>query len=66
MYCIYRNSSWYIHGGPLYGGGLLLGGSVIGGSTVFWCLVRSVRKRNGQTDKHTYKTSTVTFAAHVC
>ena len=35
MYCVYRNSSWYIHGGPLYRGGLLFGGSVIGGSTVF-------------------------------
>ena len=35
MYCIYGNSSWYIHGGPLYGGGPLLGGSVIRGSTVF-------------------------------
>ena len=29
-------SSWYIHGGPLFGGGPLLGGSVIGGSTVLW------------------------------
>ena len=34
MDCVYGNSSWYIHGGPLFGGGLLLGGSVIGGSTV--------------------------------
>ena len=34
MYCVYGNSSRYIHGGPLFGGGLLLGGSVIGGSTV--------------------------------
>ena len=35
MYCVYRNSSWYIHGGPLYGGGPLLGGFDIGGPTVF-------------------------------
>ena len=35
MYCFYGNSSWYIHGGPLFEGGPLLGGSVIGGSTVF-------------------------------
>ena len=35
MYCIYGNSGWYIHGGPLFGGGPLLGGSVIGGSTVY-------------------------------
>ena len=35
MYCVYGNSSWYIHGGPLFGGGPLLGGSVIGGSIVF-------------------------------
>ena len=34
MYCVYGNSRWYIHGGPLFGGGLLLGESVIGGSTV--------------------------------
>ena len=34
MYCVYGNSGWYIHGGPLFGGGPLLGGSVIGGSTV--------------------------------
>ena len=34
MYCVYRNSGWYIHGGLLFGGGPLLGGSVIGGSTV--------------------------------
>ena len=34
MYCVYGNSSWYIHGGLLFGGGPLLGGSVIGGSTV--------------------------------
>ena len=34
MYCVYGNSSSYIHGGPLFGGGPLLGGSVIGGSTV--------------------------------
>ena len=34
MYFVYGNSSWYIHGGPLYGGGSLLGGSIIGGSTV--------------------------------
>ena len=34
MYCVYGNSSRYIHGGPLFGGGPLLGGSVIGGSTV--------------------------------
>ena len=32
MYCVYGNSGWYIHGGPLFGGGPL--GSVIGGSTV--------------------------------
>ena len=36
MYCVYGNSSWYIHGGPLFGGGPLLGGSVIGGSTVHY------------------------------
>ena len=35
MYCIYGNSSWYIHSGLLFGEGLLLGGSVIGGSTVY-------------------------------
>ena len=35
MYCVYRKSGWYIHGGPLFGGGPLLGGSVIGGFTVF-------------------------------
>ena len=29
MYCVYGNSGWYIHGGPLFGGGPLLGGSVI-------------------------------------
>ena len=34
MYCVYGNSGWYIHRGPLFGGGPLLGGSVIGGSTV--------------------------------
>ena len=34
MYCVYGNSGWYIHGGPLFGGGPLLGGSVIRGSTV--------------------------------
>ena len=33
MFCVYGNSGWYIHGGPLFGG-LLLGGSVIEGSTV--------------------------------
>ena len=37
MYCVYGNSVWYIHGGPLFGGGPLLGGSVIGGSTVVVC-----------------------------
>ena len=26
MYCVYGNSSRYIHGGPLFGGGPLLGG----------------------------------------
>ena len=35
MYCVYGNSGWYIHGGPLFGGGPLLGGFVIGGSTVY-------------------------------
>ena len=35
MYCVYRNSGWYIHGGPLFGGSALLGGSVIGGSIVY-------------------------------
>ena len=35
MYCVYGNSSWYVHSGPLFGGGPLLGGSVIGGSTVY-------------------------------
>ena len=35
MYCVYGNSSWYIHGGPLFGGGPLLGGSVIGGYQEF-------------------------------
>ena len=34
MYCVYGNSSWYIHDGLLFGGGPLSGGSVIGGSTV--------------------------------
>ena len=34
MYCVYGNSGWYIHGGPLFGGGPLLGGFVIRGSTV--------------------------------
>ena len=34
MYCVYGNSSWYIHGGPLFGGGPLLGGSFSGGFTV--------------------------------
>ena len=34
MYCVYGNSSWYIHGGAFFGGGPLLGGSVIGSSTV--------------------------------
>ena len=34
LYCVYGNSSWYIHWGPLYGECLLLGGSVIRGSTV--------------------------------
>ena len=34
MCCVYRNSGWYLHGGPLFRGGPLLGGSVIGGSTV--------------------------------
>ena len=34
MYCVYGNSGWYIHGGPLFGEGPLLGGSAIEGSTV--------------------------------
>ena len=27
MYCVYGNSGWYIHGGPLFRGGPVLGGS---------------------------------------
>ena len=33
MYCVYGNSSCYIHGGALFVGGPLLGGCVIRGST---------------------------------
>ena len=39
---VYRNSSLYIHGGPLYRGGLLLGGSVIEGSTVLYCVLSPI------------------------
>ena len=42
MYCVYGNSGWYIHGGPLFGGGLLLGGSVIEGSTVFMAIFANI------------------------
>ena len=35
MYCVNRNSSWYINCRPLFGGCPLLGVSVIGGSTVY-------------------------------
>ena len=35
MYCVYGNSCWYIHDGPLFGGDPLLGGYIIGGSTVY-------------------------------
>ena len=37
--CVYGNSSWYIHGGPLFVGGPLLGGSVIGVSAVIYVYV---------------------------
>ena len=51
MYCVYGNSGWYIHRGPLFGGGPLLGGSVIGGSTVVisdtWLVVASYPGRLG-------------------
>ena len=41
MYCVYGNSSWYIHGGPLYGGGPLLGGSF---SQRFHCIHKRERE----------------------
>ena len=56
MYCIYRNSSWHIHGGLLYVGCPVLRGSIIGGPTLFLnrCLDWYVKEKFGNSCKYVY------------
>ena len=68
MYCVYGDSGWYIHGGPLFGGGPLLGGSVIGSSTVCGCssdaLRRALMSRRSNNSLITFQSAQLHYKAY--